>query len=148
MPHLVATLRAVTRTVPPGQGHPQLEAYRALAAGAPCSEITVKKSVRAGATIEEARSLAAAHVTRAVTNDFDWRLREMFYDQTRLIPESGGTIGPLPDGTLIEVVGGIEAGNEMKRACPCIFASDWVRMTEQERCEAFNAARAAEEATT
>lgn len=51
---------------------------------------------------------------------------------------SGDTI-TLPDGTTIEVER-VDDG-VLREACPLIFTSDWLRMSEDERCAAFNAAQ-------
>lgn len=55
------------------------------------------------------------------------------------LPESGGTVGPFPDGTVIEVAPA--QPGELRRACPLIFSSDWVRMSDHERVAAYNAAK-------
>jgi hypothetical protein len=54
-------------------------------------------SRRAVATLEEARREAG----RACLGSTSLDLRNV--EQARTLPESGGTVGPLPDGTVIEV---------------------------------------------
>jgi hypothetical protein len=55
---------------------------------------------QAVATLEEARG-SAGTVVNALPDDVE-RVRP-FYDAIVDLSESGGTIGPLPDGTIIEV---------------------------------------------
>lgn len=50
---------------------------------------------------------------------------------------SGGTIGPLSDGTVIEVA--LTTDGELRAACPLILSSEWIRMSLRERCAAYNA---------
>lgn len=60
---------------------------------------------RAVATLEEARAAVRAFCEdnphRRLWGDRDWHTFATI--RTMLIPESGGTVGPLPDGTVIEV---------------------------------------------
>jgi hypothetical protein len=57
----------------------------------------LRVSGRAVATLEEARREAG----RACLGSTSLDLRNV--EQARTLPESGGTVGPLPDGTVIEV---------------------------------------------
>ena len=57
------------------------------------------ESRRAVATLDEAREIAEGYVTeKADGEEYNRAL-----DQVEDMPESGGTVGPLPDGTVIEV---------------------------------------------
>lgn len=62
---------------------------------------------RAVATLEEAQVVAAQGVRRVRdedgTRDF-WNAVYPLIGQAETLPESGGKVGPLPDGTVIEVV--------------------------------------------
>ena len=61
--------------------------------------IEAKDSRRAVATLEEAREAVSDALYENGAEPDSWRLAEQF----DTMPESGGTIGPLPDGTMIEV---------------------------------------------
>jgi hypothetical protein len=53
----------------------------------------------------------------------------------------GGVVMVFGDGTQLEVIPvPADAEGPIRMACPLIFMSDWLRMTEDERCAAFNAA--------
>ena len=56
----------------------------------------ISESRHAVATLEEARDYARAECERV---DGAW----LDYSPREIVTESGGTIGPLPDGTVIEV---------------------------------------------
>lgn len=63
------------------------------------------ESRRAAATLEEARK--AAHDTmfdRAMESAWAEGSNAANWQAVNDLPESGGTVGPLPDGTVIEVV--------------------------------------------
>lgn len=53
------------------------------------------------ATLEEAREMAKAEVVRCIGTK-GW-FGKSVHEQYESLPDSGGMIGPLPDGTLIEV---------------------------------------------
>lgn len=61
-----------------------------------------KISRQAAATLEEARKAAAKALPRNATN-IAWEHARLSVEAGGVIGESGGTIGPLPDGTVIEV---------------------------------------------
>ena len=52
----------------------------------------------------------------------------------------GGVVMVFGDGTQLEVIP-TDMNGVIRHACPLIFSSDWLRMTEDERCAAFNAAQ-------
>jgi hypothetical protein len=64
--------------------------------------VTIRRGDRFGemavATLEEARRV----VGRACLGSTSLNLENI--EQARTLPDSGGTVGPLPDGTVIEVV--------------------------------------------
>jgi len=62
-----------------------------------------KDTRRAVATLEEARAAVNNALYRIEGEMDDPRPLAGFYAQADTLPESGGTIGPLPDGTVIEV---------------------------------------------
>lgn len=65
---------------------------------APGDELVSEYAV---ATLEEARTVPVAHIEHASIGSRDDWADAHYAAQT--LPESGGTVGPLPDGTIIEV---------------------------------------------
>ncbi len=63
-------------------------------------------------------------------------------DRIHTFRDKGGVVATFDDGTQFEVIPIPFDGPDPRRAaCPLIFTSDWLRMTEQERCDAFNASQ-------
>jgi hypothetical protein len=66
------------------------------------AEVAEYESRRAVATLEEARQAAwRAHPLFGTTNGY--AMMKARDEITLAFPDSGGTVGPLPDGTVIEV---------------------------------------------
>jgi hypothetical protein len=97
VPFIITTRRAQVREVPAGEGHPQMEAYRHLAGATSTSEISVATSRRAVATPEEARTIVE------IGPDGRAREQEVFDEMESWEGDESITVGPLPDGTVIEV---------------------------------------------
>lgn len=81
---------------------------------------------RAVATLEEAHA--------AIRNfcDETFAYYGRYHADANAIPEAGGTVGPLPDGTIIEVA-------PFDRARLLTVTSGDIRQTDAELCNAFNA---------
>jgi hypothetical protein len=104
-------------------------------------------SRRAAATLEEASGHADDHVAGlyyAAQKPGDDLPPDYFEhsQKARDLTESGGSVGPLPDGTVIDVEPiRSDRPDPRREACPLIFTSDWLSMSEEDRCAAFNAAQ-------
>jgi hypothetical protein len=96
-------------------------------------------SRRAVATLEEARESLTAEVLAAYGDRRDVEFRNCNAD-ARCLPGSGGTTGPLPNGTVIEVEAlsplmlSARAGISGAEAMACLRADNW-----QPIIDAFNA---------
>jgi hypothetical protein len=96
-------------------------------------------SRRAVATLEEARDRTAGEVAARTS---DLLVAEHIIRAVDLLPESGGTIGPLPDGTVIEVARVLD--QDLVRALPDSVRRDlWRRhaatIPRAELIDAYNA---------
>jgi hypothetical protein len=100
---------------------------------------TVDVSRRAAATLEEAidKALVITLPYSLMTPAAD---DEALQAQCHALTESGGSVGPLPDGMMIDVEADPHS-YKLREACPLIFTSDWLRMSDEERCTAYNAAQ-------
>jgi hypothetical protein len=103
---------------------------RRVQEGTVCA-VTARTAV---ATLDEARTVAY----RAVNDRTEFvGSRCGFFAAADVIPESGGTVGPLPDGTVIEVrqIGWWQLRRDASRVKP-----DAVYMSEAATIRTFNAA--------
>lgn len=64
-----------------------------------------RASRRAVATLDEAQNIAQEAIDNGppISSKREWDAWDALYDNVVVLEEPGGTIGPLPDGTLIEV---------------------------------------------
>lgn len=100
-------------------------------------------SRRAVATLEEARRTCLGVLDAAHLQGSPLAVYRAAVD----LPESGGTVGPLPDGTRIEVEQ--RKRSALYRELPTIVQArfgSWANMTDEQACSAWNANYAREAA--
>jgi len=92
--------------------------YRMTAAQIAESDEPIYPTMRHVETLDEAKQAASEIIDRAwgpyaptpTTSVIDDGRHYQFRSDALRIPESGGTLGPLPDGTVVEIVEEVEEG--------------------------------------